>query len=321
MSKIEKKNKSSDKNKKIKSNEILITQLDDSEYIDANNAYENWNKPLFSGLKNQQIGKKKQQRVVQKIDSLDSDKLECPNKKLRLQVINLSQSNDISISESIQYSNKLTSATYTTNLLRKELIQYKIDKDVLSVEMYERLIQDEWLHDMIIECYLKCIGKEKKVLIMTSHFSNKLFLEADWSNLFDKSGFPKQFKNDDLSYFDYILAPINFDGNHWCLVYISIKKGKFAFIDPKGEDDYRYNKTYQKWCNFSSKRKELSEKSWSKQNYEHSIQSDQINCGVYVCIFGEKLLKDENLIFETSYEYLKKMRLSINNTFIRNSEP
>lgn len=82
---------------------------------------------------------------------------------------------------------------------------------------------------------------------MPNNISNKLFVQADFSGLFDNKGYPLHYTEDNFSLYDCILTPINFNDVHWCLVYISIKNGKLIFIDPKGENDNVFENLFQNW--------------------------------------------------------------------------
>jgi Ulp1 family protease len=51
------------------------------------------------------------------------------------------------------------------------------------------------------------------------------------------------------------------------------------------------------WKNFIKNRTALKNlQPWSILNLNHSIQTDGFNCGVFICFFLEKIMKNESLV-------------------------
>ena len=68
---------------------------------------------------------------------------------------------------------------------------------------------------------------------------------------------------------------------------------------------------------FCKKRTELSKIEWKLRNFEHAYQSDNVNCGSFVCMFFEKLIMND-----TRNNYLnlinpKENRLNIFDSFVK----
>lgn len=104
------------------------------------------------------------------------------------------------------------------------------------------------------------------------------------------------------------------------MVFINVKTMEFTFIDPYGTKNDLFEKIYQNWIYFCSKRSDLRNFNWKKKHISHSLQTDNFNCGLFVCVFGERLLnQNENLFFDTSPKNLNRLRSEINDIFLKNS--
>ena len=74
------------------------------------------------------------------------------------------------------------------------------------------------------------------------------------------------------------------------------------------------------FSNYASTRADLANFKWKFQNYAHSIQNDNVNCGVYICMFGQALISGSAyLFFDSSEKNLKKIRCMISQTICNNS--
>lgn len=101
---------------------------------------------------------------------------------------------------------------------------------------------------------------------------------------------------------------MNVSGKHWCLAIADVITKNFAFIDPLGSSE-RQNK-YN--LNIFLNNMKLKHEKWQTIVYNHSIQKDNFNCGVFVLMFAQKILYDSDNFFDnenpndarTSYQLL-----------------
>ena len=56
----------------------------------------------------------------------------------------------------------------------------------------------------------------------------------------------------------------------------------------------------------------LQKKKWKQIDRKHTNQNDDFNCGVFVCLFFEKIFQNEKLLFNCSPQKLKQKRLEMN---------
>ncbi|CAF1144854.1 unnamed protein product, partial [Brachionus calyciflorus] len=125
------------------------------------------------------------------------------------------------------------------------------------------LLNGGWLIDKIIEAYLHRIAAPD-VYIMDSIVSKTIFTNGQINKL----------KNFDFSKYVAIVAPLNINDNHWCLVYISIITKTFSYLDPFGEKKRIANTMLKNWINFAQSNCSLESFEWSNYEMSHSIQKD-----------------------------------------------
>lgn len=81
-------------------------------------------------------------------------------------------------------------------------------------------------------------------------------------------------------------------GNHWCLIAINMATKEFTYFDPliKATENVTkvvgIMKTVLKTLHISSN-------NWNVRYYDHPLQRDGFNCGVYVLTFAENIIKKQ----------------------------
>ena len=114
---------------------------------------------------------------------------------------------------------------------------------------------------------------------------------------------------------ELILIPVHVNGNHWCLGYVDLYRKQVRYLDSFG----RINDTFEqnimrflkdKW-DASGKPDVFPFACMNEGNYHVNIpkQSNEYDCGVFVCKFAECLTRDEG--FEFDQRDMEKARFNI----------
>lgn len=100
-----------------------------------------------------------------------------------------------------------------------------------------------------------------------------------------------------------VLMPIN-NHQHWCLAVADLEKRTFTYLNPSGENKSsiaHYQSSYflNTLSKYNSYRKtQHLVDGWKIIQMEHPTQKDVYNCGIFVLMFTEKIVKNEPLLFQ-----------------------
>ncbi len=104
---------------------------------------------------------------------------------------------------------------------------------------------------------------------------------------------------------------------HWLAGMISIKTEEFIILDPKGNGNVKsiFRFHYKCWNNYYNKCHDKKIENWNHDfNLQHPIQpvNDNHNCGVFVCLFINHFVNNnENIKFDSTKKDMKNYRSSI----------
>ena len=95
-----------------------------------------------------------------------------------------------------------------------------------------------------------------------------------------------------------ILAPWNPSGSHWVLIAIFLPSLKAVYLDPLSNSrSATDNRVVQAKAMFSHlirvKKSDDGKLQWSFPN--HALQEDGYNCGVFTCIYAERIAKNQSI--------------------------
>ena len=132
---------------------------------------------------------------------------------------------------------------------------------------------------------------DKKLLIAESLIFNRGYRLEQLSSLKNVLSPRENWDN-----WSYVVFPINQDNNHWTLA-IAHNNGRVDFYDSMGQNlkDERWNLI----CRILKALKDNNFNPIYNRVNPNSIyqQTDSTSCGVAVCMFAERFLKGESLIF------------------------
>lgn len=108
------------------------------------------------------------------------------------------------------------------------------------------------------------------------------------------------------------MGPICKDQNNWCCFYANFNTFEFYYINPFGAKATELQSVQKNWRKFLKQSLKVKVK-FDYPLIQHSIQRDGRHCGVYVCIFLQRLWESnlDGLRFEASNKYLMQKRKEI----------
>ncbi|CAF1032621.1 unnamed protein product [Brachionus calyciflorus] len=145
------------------------------------------------------------------------------------------------------------------------ITSYIVKDFEITSSAVDRPVGQDWINDKTIEAYLNCYSDLGSVYIMDSVTALKIFSEGNSDYL----------KKIELEKYVSIIAAINVNKNHWCLVYISVVSKSFTFIDPLGEKKRMVNLMFKNWIKYTESNLILKDYNWSILNLNHKIQDDK----------------------------------------------
>jgi len=96
-----------------------------------------------------------------------------------------------------------------------------------------------------------------------------------------------------------IAGPVHINKNHRALLFVSIRTHTVLYIVSRGESNETRNKVLKNWSTFTKYRSDMKQTEWIMASYDHVVQleSDNSNCGVFLCYFFKQLLKQDVALF------------------------
>lgn len=206
------------------------------------------------------------------------------------------------------YYKKIAKTTYHIATFKK----FNIKVTQVNCVEFQSLLEKGWLYDNIINIRLHIFNKNEKIQIM-----DITLVEVVLGGFFDHD-----FLNNFRITASIFVFPVNVNQNHWCLAIADFEKATFGFIDSQIQrrnmalnQSERYYKKFQLFFNFYNKKFNTSFGLNLKiVTYDHAVQTDSYNCGVFVIHFFKQFSKGKALTLETNIndfrDHIKYMILS-----------
>ena len=174
--------------------------------------------------------------------------------------------------------------------LDTELSAFEVKKLVDA----DRNFRPRWLYDEIIDSFCWMIAKEVPGVLLCPTLvtaalarrrQNALRLDHLW-------------RVDSMDDARAILAPWNPSGSHWILIAIFLPSLKAVYLDPLSNSrNATDRRVVQAKAMFSHlirvKKSDDAKLQWSFPN--HALQEDSYNCGVFTCIYAERIAKNQSI--------------------------
>eukprot|EP00112_Aurelia_sp_Birch-Aquarium-sp1_P016102 Seg3619.1 transcript_id=Seg3619.1/GoldUCD/mRNA.D3Y31 product="Ubiquitin-like-specific protease 1" protein_id=Seg3619.1/GoldUCD/D3Y31 len=179
--------------------------------------------------------------------------------------------------------------------LETELSAFEIKKLAAA----DRSFRPRWLYDEIIDSFCWMIAKEVPGVLLCPTLvtaalgrrrQNALQLDHLW-------------KEDSVEDARVILAPWNPSASHWILIAIFLPSLKALYLDPLSNSRSATDKSVVRAKVMFSylirvKKSDDAELQWSFPT--HALQEDGYNCGVFTCVYAERIAKNQSINSEVN---------------------
>lgn len=176
------------------------------------------------------------------------------------------------------------------------------------------VVGTNWLNDVVIDLYLSLVaqqavpssGERSLVHVFTTHFYNVLHNRG-------YEAVRRWTESVDLFSFDLVLVPIH-DSDHWSLVALRMAEQSFEFYDSMGRRNVPCFRTLMKYLreeHMDKRRKPLHPDDMWECHFVTGIpiQTNTNDCGVFVCLYAECLVRKSPFSF--SARDIKRLRCRI----------
>lgn len=158
----------------------------------------------------------------------------------------------------------------------------------LDIEELDTINNTKWLNSRVIDISIAILlnesGNDDKISLLTCIEANQILAKKKVSDIFGNIHINKIFM------FPLLIS------NHFILCIADFEKQEFSVIDPNGpiNSTINSNQVFDCFLIFIGSNKLLNTK-WSLINYRSNIyQVDGYNCGIFVIMFAESILKNLN---------------------------
>ena len=142
---------------------------------------------------------------------------------------------------------------------------------ILRKDFYS-LNSDQWLTDTIIEAFMMTFVEKKRLYVLNSSQASSIA----------ELGLTKSQIRKKLGEYDFIAGPVHVNKNHWALLFACVNTQTVVYIDSKCEDKRLSDRVLNNWIKFSKSKETLKGIKWRTEAYEHILQVDNNNCGVFL---------------------------------------
>jgi sentrin-specific protease 1 len=189
-------------------------------------------------------------------------------------------------------------------------IKKKKERFSIKYENFRTLLPSVWLDDTVIDIFFKLITERshdadfknsnplaRNVWSFSSFFYGKLKIHEDirrWT------------KNIDIFSCDLILIPLNLNKSHWALGAINFQMKRFQYFDSLGDsskDFFRLIRIYMENEHFEKKKSPFNFEGWQNRQEPCPKQTNNCDCGEFVCRFAEYLSRGKTLRSDTFNTY------------------
>ncbi|CAI2359051.1 unnamed protein product [Moneuplotes crassus] len=170
----------------------------------------------------------------------------------------------------------------------------------ISEQGYERLKNNQWLNDEVINAFIQLINKElaagrylTREVTFLQTYACPIILGLDPEKYEKKIS--KLFKKVDLKKQRWIYIPVHYQESHWLLILVDAKDKKFIIVDSMKSLSFpkRYEivKNIKRFFEIKSKNDELypsakkkATKKWGLWYRTCTQQPNDYDCGVFLCL-------------------------------------
>ena len=116
--------------------------------------------------------------------------------------------------------------------------------------------------------------------------------------------------------YNFIAGPYFINNNHWLALIIDMTENHLLLLDPLLKRSTEVDSAMQSWIKYYESRLDHRTIEWSIKQVDHPIQTDSINCDVFVIRFIELYILHSKIHFQTTAESLEIDRSNIAKSII-----
>ena len=207
---------------------------------------------------------------------------------------------DESWTQEVAYANSTIKITSTKNA-----------KTTLSIDSWNRIKSlKKWYNSDIIDAYMQLLSHSSDnlniVCLPSGWLNQKLFFESDPKN--PKMFFPATLhERSNWFDFDFVVAPVNVRNRHWVLYCIDMKQKEIYFCNSQKDVYLNFDQALMKTLAVEFWRKHLQRmktESFTIVNFNQQhgfpFQTDNFNCGPYICIMAKCIIFSKKFVMHKS---------------------
>lgn len=196
---------------------------------------------------------------------------------------------------------------YRYILLRFKNVQEKlnikrISPPTIDLQEFKTLNGHTRLYENIIDLYIQ-------ILLLNSDKKCYAFSCEEGANIFIEKKTHINYASI-LQQFTYIFIPV-FKPGHFTLVYVDTEMKTFSYLNSLGESQAKIESFFKTFKNFTKL------EDYTISRLQHSLQTDDVNCGVFVCQYVAGFLNNEDL---TKLKAPSLYRKDMKEAFLKNSD-
>jgi Ulp1 family protease len=207
-----------------------------------------------------------------------------------------------------------------------------IGGDSISFDSLKTLNGQNWINDEVISFFMRLLKirdtnrcsmdrLRKPIHFFKSFFFNRIVnISGKYVYKDVHKWGKKQIK--DIFSLGKLMIPVNVDGNHWVLICVHFQSKRICYLDSLNRDGLHLLKLMRQylkdeWRNgIHNTEGEFPWNDWNLETSSTSSNPQQMNgydCGVFTCMFADKLSNDEDMSFnqEDVTKFRKAMLLDI----------
>jgi len=186
------------------------------------------------------------------------------------------------------------------------------DEHVVTRDSFRRLCYIGWLRESIISLFMRLIELRSRIDALnlpSIHALDPLFTFSLMRKRYEK---PRVHQGGDIFNFDMVFCPINIESNHWALIVLHHSQKVLEYYDSMGGTNEAAIAAINEYVvvEHTVVRNELIEPYKVVLKTDIPLQENGRDCGVFVCLYAERLSRRAAFDFNQSHIQLYRQRIA-----------
>uniref|UniRef100_A0A1B6DAP7 Ubiquitin-like protease family profile domain-containing protein n=1 Tax=Clastoptera arizonana TaxID=38151 RepID=A0A1B6DAP7_9HEMI len=209
--------------------------------------------------------------------------------------------NNVSFTEPIKDKKRTASSTTVhgieiNGIALKSLDPYISTEEENILKSLSSIFIKGWLYDSIVDLFFKIECLTSKTSFAMETYLSQIVAALPLSESINK--IRRAYNSQNFNMFNKILIPICNNNNHWVLLCVNVLDKKIHLFDPyTTEIEFdKHGYILNKWIDVLCILLKDNLFHWAKPDSpKHSLQpsADSQNCGVFICFYGYKIVRNE----------------------------